>query len=102
MRYYLPLVEMKNYNVVMDIQNFFDEPVKNNLITYDNIRKIPTAPGDGKTTSCLLDYNYFKNCYKLLDYNYYQIILDSNSNRVMVEIDLSKRKTLSADLKPIQ
>ena len=71
MRYYLPLVEMKNYNVVMDIQNVFDEPVKNNLITYDNIRKIPTAPGDSKTTSCLLDYNYFTNCYKLLDYNYY-------------------------------
>ena len=33
-RYYLPLVQRKDYNVVIDGQNFFDQPVKNNLITY--------------------------------------------------------------------
>ena len=27
-RYYLPLVEVKNYNVVIDGRNFFDQPVK--------------------------------------------------------------------------
>ena len=27
-RYYLPLVEIKNYNVVIDGQNFFHQPVK--------------------------------------------------------------------------
>ena len=36
-KYYLPLVEIKNYNVTMDGQNFFDQSVKNSLITYDNI-----------------------------------------------------------------
>ena len=36
-RYYLPLVEIKNYNVVIDGRNFFNHPVKNNLIKYDNI-----------------------------------------------------------------
>ena len=45
-RYYLPLVEMKDYNVVIDGQTFFDQPVKNNLTTYDNIRKIATGQGD--------------------------------------------------------
>ena len=39
-RYYLPLVEIKNNNVIIDGRKFFDEPVKNNLTTYDNIRKI--------------------------------------------------------------
>ena len=32
-RYYLPLVETKNYNVMIDGRNFFDQPVKDNLIT---------------------------------------------------------------------
>ena len=37
---------MKDYNVVIDGQTFFDQPVKNNLTTYDNIRKIATGQGD--------------------------------------------------------
>ena len=37
---------MKNYNVMIDGQNFFDQPIRNNLITFDNIRKIATGQGD--------------------------------------------------------
>ena len=29
--YYLPTVEIKNYNVMIDGQNFFDQPEKDNL-----------------------------------------------------------------------
>ena len=36
-RYYLPQVEIKVYNVMIDEPNFFDQPVKNNFIIYDNI-----------------------------------------------------------------
>ena len=39
---------------------FYDQPVKNDLITYDNIWKIATGQGDDYTTGCLLDYPYFK------------------------------------------
>ena len=38
--YYLPTVEIKDYNIVINGENFFDQPIKNNKITYDNIRKI--------------------------------------------------------------
>ena len=38
--YYLPTVEIKDYNIVINGENFFDQPMKNNKITYDNIRKI--------------------------------------------------------------
>ena len=38
-RYYLPTKEIKSYNVMIDGQNFFDQPIRNNLITYDNIQK---------------------------------------------------------------
>ena len=31
---------------------------KNDLMTFDNIRKIATGKGDDYTTGCLLHYNY--------------------------------------------
>ena len=83
-KYYLPTVETKDYNVMIDRQNFFSKPVKNNLRTYDNSQKIVTVQGDGYTTSCQLDYIYFNKYYK------------------MIAIDLSKQHTSDADLKPIQ
>ena len=83
-RYYLPLVEIKEYNVVIDRRNLFNQPIKNNFVTYDSIRKIATGQGDDYTTGCLLDYNYFNNYYK------------------MIVIDLSKQKELDADPKAIQ
>ena len=58
-KYYLPTVEIKRYNVMIDEKSFFDQPVKNNQIAYDNIRKIATGHGDDYTTGCLSDYNYF-------------------------------------------
>ena len=36
-RYYLPAREIKKYYVMVDRQNFFDQPVRNYLFTYDNI-----------------------------------------------------------------
>ena len=68
---------MKNYNVL-------DQPIRNNLITYDNIRKVSTGYGDDYTTGCLLDYDYFKKYDKI------------------IAIDLSKQQALDADPKVIQ
>ena len=65
-RYYLPLVEIKDYNLMINGQNVFDQPVKNDLITYENIRNIATGQADDYTTGCLLDYPYFKNYYKTI------------------------------------
>ena len=67
-----------------DGKNFFDQPMKNNKVTYENIRKFATGQRDDYTTGCLLDYIYFKNYYK------------------MVAVDLSKQQTLDADPKAIQ
>ena len=41
---------IKDYNIITDGQNFFDQPVKNNLRTFDNIPKITTGQGDNYTT----------------------------------------------------
>ena len=83
-RYYIPNVKIKDYHVMTDGKNFFDQPVKNDKVTYENIRKTTIGQGDDYTTGCLLDYTYFKKYYK------------------MIAIDLSKQQALDADPKAIQ
>ena len=51
---------------MINAKNVFDQQVKNNLRTYDSIRKIPTGQGDDYTTGCFLDYNYFKDHFKMI------------------------------------
>ena len=83
-RYHLPNVEIKDYNIMINGENFFDQPIKNNKVTYENIRKIATGQGDDYTTGCLLDYSYFADNYK------------------MIAVDLSKQQALDADPRAIQ
>ena len=47
-------------------ENFFDQPMKNSKVTYENIRRIATGKGDDYTAGCLLDYPYFKDSYKMI------------------------------------
>ena len=42
---------------MIDGKTFFDQPIKNDLITYENIQKIVTGQGDDFATGCLIDYN---------------------------------------------
>ena len=65
-QYYLPTVEIKDYNIMINGKNFFDQPTKNNKVTHENIRKIATGQGDDYTTGCLLDYTYFADTYKMI------------------------------------
>ena len=58
--------------------------MQSDLIIYEKIKKISTGEGDDYTTGCLLDYNYFKNYFK------------------MVAIDLCKQEALDADPNAIQ
>ena len=69
---------------MMDRRNVFDQLVKNNFKTYDNIKKTVIGQEDDCMTGRLLDYNYF-----------------NNYNKIMA-IDLSKQQELDADTKVIQ
>ena len=82
--YYLPNVEIKIYNAMINGENFFDQPIKSNKVTFENIRKIATGQGDDNTTGCLLDYPCFKDSYK------------------MIAVDLRKQPPLDADTSAIQ
>ena len=70
---------------MIDGRNFFSQPVRNDIRKYENIRKSPASQGDDYTTSCLLDYPFFRE-------NYNGIIAT----------DLSKQQAFDADSKPIQ
>ena len=41
--YYLPNVEIKDYNIMINGEKFFNQPIKNNKTTYENIIKIATG-----------------------------------------------------------
>ena len=69
---------------MIDRRKFFDQPVKNNLTTSNNIRKVTTGQGDDYTNSCLLDYPYFEKYYK------------------MMVTDLRKQQAIDADPKALQ
>ena len=82
--YYLPKVEIKDYNVMIDGRNFFDQPINSMSKTYEDIRKIATGKGDDYTIGCLLDCPYLKKNYK------------------MIAIDLNRQNELDADPRAIQ
>ena len=63
-KYYVPKIEIKDYNVLIDGKPFFEIPVKNKEETYEAI--IEMSKNNDYTTGNLLDYEYFKDNYKLI------------------------------------
>ena len=61
-------------------ENFFDQPINNDVKTFENIRKLASD----YTTGCLLNCPFFKENYK------------------MIVINLSKQQALDADPRAIQ
>ena len=64
-KYYMPSVEIKNYNVLIDGNAFFELPVKKFEDIYEKITEITDHSGY-YTRRNLLDYKYFKENYKLI------------------------------------
>ena len=83
-KYFLPRGKIKNYNVLIDGRNVYDQQINDTIKQYDEVKKVSTGYGDDYTTGCLLDYGYFKDNYRL------------------IAVDLSKQKALDADLRVIQ
>ena len=83
-KYYLPRIDFKKYNVIIDGQIFYDNPIKRDIEKYREFKKVMIGKGEDYTTGSLLDYDYFEKHYKL------------------VAVDLSKQKELDADPRAIQ
>ena len=85
-RFFVPNVEIKNYNVMISGKNIFHQSVKNEKSTNDNIQKIKTDQRDDYKAGCLLDYVYFKN--------YCKIIAKNLSKRQEIESDPKATKQI--------
>ena len=75
---------IKNYNVIINGKNFYDQPVDSDVKGYEEIRKLATEQSENYNTGCLLDYEYIKNHHRL------------------IATYLSRQKELDADPKAIQ
>ena len=65
-KYFLQRLKIKNYNIEIDGRNFYNQPINDLIKQYNEVRKISTGQGDDYTTSCSLDFVYFKNNYRLI------------------------------------
>ena len=70
--------------MLIDGRNFYDQSINELIKQYDEIRNTATGQGDDCTTGCLLDYQYFKDHYRL------------------TAVDLSRQKELDEDSRAIQ
>ena len=83
-RYTLPRLDLIKFNMLIDGRNFYDQPTRDKIKRYDELRKIISGKGDDFTTGCLLDYDYYSKHY------------------LVTACDLSKQKMLDADPRSIQ
>ena len=80
-RYYLPIAEIKDYNVLIDGLNFYDQNVNSSIVRYNELLKMTTGRSEDYSTGCLLDYDH-----NIKDFN-------------IVGIDLSHQAVLDSDPK---
>ena len=75
---------IKNYNVIINGKNFYDQAIDSDIKWYEEIKKLTTWWGEDYTSGYLLDYDNINNHYRLL------------------AVDLSRQKELDADPKALQ
>ena len=63
-QYYMPLVEIEDFNALIDNKPFFDQPVKNKQETYEKL--VETSRNNNYTTRNLLDHWIHQNIINLL------------------------------------
>ena len=83
--WFFPRVDIDNYNVMIDEQYFFDQPVINDLRKFEIILKVASGQGDDYAIDYLLDYAYFKENYKTI-----AIDLSNNNHLMLIWKQISK------------
>ena len=80
--YYVPNLQIKDFNVLINGKIFFDMPIKNEEETYEQI--IEMGRNNDYTTDNLLDYEYFSKHCKL-------IVIDLNKQIELENSDLKQQ-----------
>ena len=66
-KYYLPRIDLKKYNVIIDGRNFYDNPIESDIEKYRELKKVMIGKGES-----LLDYNFIRLYFIRL---YYRIFI---------------------------
>ena len=91
-KYYLRKVEIKDFNMLIDGKPFLEIPLKNKEEAYEAI--IEMSKNNDYTTDNVLDYEYFKDHYKL-------IAINLSKQTELENPDLKQQSFLLEDLKKI-
>ena len=87
--YYVPNVEIKDFNVLIDGKSFFDLPVKNEEEAYEKIIQINR--NNDYTTGNLLDFAYFKENYRLTAIDLSKQIKLKSLNKLILLVNLKDK-----------
>ena len=63
-KYYMPLMEIKYFNPLIDSKPFFDQSVKDKQEAYEKLTEMSRS--NDYTTGNLLDFSYHQNYYRLI------------------------------------
>ena len=63
---FLPTTNIRDYNILIDERNFYDQNISDEFKKYEELRKVTTGRGEDYTIGSLLDYHYWKENYKLI------------------------------------
>ena len=95
-QFYLPKVMVKDFNIIIYKLPFFDVPIKTEEEVYQKILDI--SRNNEYTAGNLLDYDYFKNYYKLIaiDLSKQQVLQENED--LIEEINFIRRLTEAANV----
>ena len=78
-RYYLPRAEIKDYNVLIDGRNFYDQNINSSIVRYNELLKMTTGRSEDYSTGCLLDCDYYIKDFNIVGIDLsHQAVLDSD------------------------
>ena len=76
-KYYLPRAKIRDYNVIIDGRNFYDQNVNSFIVRYNELLKMTTGRSQDYSTGCLLDYDYYIKDFKIVGIDLsHQAVLD--------------------------
>ena len=77
-KYYLPRAEIKDYNVLINGRNCYDQNVNSSIVRHNELLKMATARSEDYSTGCL-DYDYYSKDFNIVGIDLsHQTVLDSD------------------------
>ena len=71
--------EIKDYNVLIDGRNVYDQNVNSSIVRFNELLKITTGRSEDYSTGCLLYYDYYLKDFNIVGMDLsHQAVIDSD------------------------